>query len=164
VGASYGTYSLSACSMGATVYSFEPEKTVFDDLVTNVNINHWNDRCFPANVGLWSYSTVLHMNSYAPHWSALSISSNYKMHAMDQIVKDNKIEKVDWIKIDVEGAEEHVIQGGLQTIKKYHPKLIIECHTFLDKDIKDNIRKLLSIYDYSFEEVDRDPCIMLIAK
>ena len=34
--------------------------------------------------------------------------------------------KMDFIKIDVEGWEEQVILGGLETIKKYNPKIYIE--------------------------------------
>jgi FkbM family methyltransferase len=164
VGASYGTYTLSACAAGATVYSFEPEITVFEDLVNNINLNNWRSTCFLANVGLWNYCTTVHMNSYAPHWSKDSISGNYRMFPLDQVIEEHNIEKIDWIKIDVEGAEFKCLQGGLSSIKKFKPNLIIECHIFLDKEILNDIRKLLSIYDYEFEVVEREPCQMLIAR
>ena len=39
---------------------------------------------------------------------------------------DFNFTRVDFIKIDVEGYEEFVIQGGLETLKKNHPLIIIE--------------------------------------
>ncbi|MCX8199470.1 MAG: FkbM family methyltransferase [Sulfolobales archaeon] len=37
------------------------------------------------------------------------------------------LEKIDYIKIDVEGAEILVLKGGIVTIANFQPKLIIEC-------------------------------------
>lgn len=165
IGASYGSYSLSACAMGATVYCFEPEKTVFVDLVNNVIINGWETKCFPSNIGLWSYKTSVDMKQYAPHWPQATITSLYNVETIDNIVEDNRLDKLNWMKIDVEGAEVHVVQGGLKAIQKFKPNLIIECHTFLNAKLKDSVKELLSsVCNYEYEEIDRDPCIMLLAK
>jgi FkbM family methyltransferase len=161
IGASYGAYTLTACVMGAVVYSFEPEKTVFDDLVQNISINNWNDRCFPENIGIWDHSDSINMESYAPHWPKQTISGAYTMESIDNIVKNKQLSKLDWIKIDIEGAEVNAIQGGLETINKFKPKLLIECHIFLDSSIVDKIKTMLT--NYNFEEIPRDPCIMLLA-
>lgn len=164
VGASYGAYTLSALAMGATVYTFEPEQTVFSDLVNNIKINNWKTPCFLANYGLWDSEDSVDMKSYAPHWPQQSISSDYKMKTLDQVSEEANLSRLDWIKIDVEGAEERVVRGGLKTIGKFKPKLIVECHTFLDADLKDKVKALLaSVCDYDFEEVSRPPCIMLCA-
>lgn len=163
VGASYGAYSMSACVMGATVFAIEPEKTVFDDLVHNIQINNFT-KCIPINNALWSSVKSVNMKDYAPHWPANTISGNYDTKTLDQLATDFNIQRLDWVKIDVEGAEEHVILGGLKTIIKFKPKLIIECHTFLDAELKDKIKKLLSsVADYDFEEIDRPPCVFLYA-
>ena len=39
---------------------------------------------------------------------------------------DYQFESVDLIKIDVEGSEIHVIQGGRETIREHQPVIIIE--------------------------------------
>lgn len=164
IGASYGSYTLSACAMGATVYAFEPEKTVYCDLIKNIEINNWQNKCFAMNIGLWDRRASIDMKSYAPHWPQYSISGDYEAETIDYIAEHYKLNKIDWIKIDVEGAEEKVIRGGLKTISKFCPKLIIECHTFLDADITNNVKKLLSsVCDYSYEELSRPPHIMLYA-
>lgn len=163
IGSSYGAYALTACAMGARVYAFEPEKTVFVDLEKNIELNNWKNKCFPYNIGFWDKESSVNMKSYAPHWPEFSITSDYDMTTLDKFVEDKNINKIDWIKIDVEGAEEKVILGGLNTLKKFKPKLIVECHVFLDKNLKDKITKLLNYLDYQLEEVSRDPCIMLIS-
>lgn len=45
---------------------------------------------------------------------------------MDQFISENNIPNVDLVKIDVEGHEIKVIEGGLESIKKFKPSLIIE--------------------------------------
>lgn len=165
VGASYGTYTLSAASMGATVFSFEPEKTVHCDLVQNILINKFEDKCLALNLGLWRDDTVIDMKEYAPHWPQHTITEKYQATSLDAICEKYNVSRLDWIKIDVEGAEENVVIGGLKSIIKYKPNLIIECHTFLDPELVNKIKTLLSlVVNYEFEEVPRPPCIMLCCK
>lgn len=45
---------------------------------------------------------------------------------IDGFVRANGLKKVDLIKIDVEGWEEHVLRGAEETIRKYDPCCIIE--------------------------------------
>ncbi len=164
VGASYGSYAITAIVMGATVFAFEPEPTVFDDLVHNITINNWHSKCFPMNFGMWSEKTSVDMKDYAPHWPAFAITTNYTMNTIDNIANLTQITRLDWIKMDIEGAEEHAIKGGLETIAKFTPKLIIECHNFLDNELSNKVKKLLlSVHNYSFEEIQRDPCVILCA-
>jgi len=54
-----------------------------------------------------------------------------------------KLEKVDLIKIDCEGADLEVIAGGLETIKRYKPALLIEMNNA--KKRPQEIKKLTSI-------------------
>lgn len=164
VGASYGAYTLTACALGARVYSFEPEKTIFIDLKKNIDLNNWGNTCFAYNIGFWDSQSSVDMKSYAPHWPAFTITSNYSMTTMDSFVENNNITKMDWLKIDVEGAEEKVINGAFNIIKRFKPKLIIECHDFLNPDISNNVKTKLASIGYFFEEVARPPCVMLVSK
>jgi len=44
---------------------------------------------------------------------------------IDKLVAELKLERVDFIKMDIEGAEPQAITGGRQTIAKYHPRMAL---------------------------------------
>jgi FkbM family methyltransferase len=162
VGSSYGAYALPACASGAMVHAFEPESSVWLDLMRNVELNGWNSRFIGTCGGLWSKPGQVNMRSYAPHWPSHTITGAYKMDTLDNVVKARSVERMDWLKIDVEGAELHVLAGGMETIKKLKPKIIVECHVFLDPRLGTETRAMLESVGYSLVEVSRDPCVMLV--
>ena len=45
---------------------------------------------------------------------------------MDEWIKDNPLENVDFIKVDVEGYELEVLKGSENTIKSFKPVIFIE--------------------------------------
>ena len=45
---------------------------------------------------------------------------------LDSILKESGVNRVDVIKIDVEGAELLVLKGAQETLARYHPTLLIE--------------------------------------
>jgi hypothetical protein len=53
-------------------------------------------------------------------------STKIKVSTLDHFVEGNNVQGIDLIKIDVEGFEMKVLEGGLKTIEKLHPKLFIE--------------------------------------
>jgi hypothetical protein len=58
--------------------------------------------------------------------------------------------RVDFIKIDVEGAEGEVLLGAERTIQHDRPRMIIEVHTYL-KGLM--IGGLLKVWDYAVTAV-----------
>ena len=60
--------------------------------------------------------------------------------AIDDFAKENKIDKVDFIKMDIEGAELGALIGSVNTIKKYKPKLAISLYH--------NIKDFIEISEY----------------
>lgn len=45
---------------------------------------------------------------------------------LDNIVKELKLNRIDFIKIDAESAELAILKGGTETLKKFFPKLTVE--------------------------------------
>ena len=70
-----------------------------------------------------------------------------KATTLDSIVRKLELKRVDLVKIDVEGAELEVLKGGIETIHRFHPKIIVEVHEWLG--VKGNkIIQLLKKYGY----------------
>jgi FkbM family methyltransferase len=164
VGASYGAYTLAALAAGAAfVYAFEPEPTVAVDLQRNIDLNGWGDRCRVGTEALWSEETEVDMREYAPHWPQQTISGPYQAWPLDHVLP--RIERLDWVKLDVEGAEAEALKGARWALRTFHPVCIVECHTFLDPTLTDQCRAVLQQCGYDhFEFVQRPPCEMLIAR
>ncbi|MBB4968630.1 FkbM family methyltransferase [Saccharothrix violaceirubra] len=45
---------------------------------------------------------------------------------LDRFRTSNGIDRIDFVKADVEGAELRVLQGGVETIERFRPKLLLE--------------------------------------
>lgn len=137
VGANLGWHSLviSKRLPGSTVYSFEPIPENYKYLVTNLCLNSANN-VTSYNFGLSDQSGQFDFH-YFPEGSVLASQHNLigcskskklqcKLETMDSFFEESKVKKVDFIKVDVEGAELHVVKGGIATIQEYKPILMLE--------------------------------------
>ncbi len=59
-----------------------------------------------------------------------------KTVSIDEFVKSNDIKKVDFIKMDIESAEMMALEGAIETIKKFKPKLAIAIYHSFDEFVK----------------------------
>lgn len=85
-------------------------------------------------------------------------SSSFRVKSLDELVKESNLDNLNFIKIDVEGYEEKVLLGGMTTLKKWKPTLIIEIHAHeLGKRIYHLLRKLgYTIYNIHKEHIKAD--------
>ncbi len=68
---------------------------------------------------------------------------------------DNVLEgRCDVLKIDVEGAENEVIDGAAETIKLHRPAILLDLHPQLGADVADIQRKLLDQSYLAFDMMD----------
>jgi FkbM family methyltransferase len=72
--------------------------------------------------------------------------------SIDDFISKNRVQKVDFIKMDIEGAEVSALIGATQTIKKFKPKLAISLyHSYQDFDtIPKMIKEMSSEYKFYF--------------
>ena len=60
------------------------------------------------------------------------MAGTVEIATIDQVVKSKSLDKVDFVKMDIEGAELDALKGGESTIRKFKPKLAISLYHSLD--------------------------------
>lgn len=137
IGANVGWYSLHFAAMlnVENVYSFEPIPETYKKLQKNISINNLkNIKSYPIALSEKKQKLPFY---YSPMQTGASSSKNILENedaiqlelesiTLDEFVKNNNIEQIDFIKCDVEGAELFVFQGALNSIKKFKPIIFTE--------------------------------------
>jgi len=113
IGANIGVTSLL---MGrileeSKIYAFEPGSKVYQLLRSNIVNNGLSNRVFPVHAAISDCdgSACFEENSAYGHISQSGIS--VKMISVQSYAKENGLENIDFIKIDVEGFEPEVFKG-----------------------------------------------------
>ena len=141
VGAFIGTHSLAFSKFvgkNGKVYAFEPRKEIYTILSENLSINYCGN-VIALNLALADSERNLDMQSIdlndPVNFGGLSLDSNshtlssdtYEIHI--STVDSLDIEKIDVIKLDVEGMERSVLDGAVKTIMRDRPIVFCECNS-----------------------------------
>lgn len=137
IGAHFGLFTLTAANLvGPTgrIHAFEPGETQLNYLRANVALNQYEDRVrvnavalgdTPGQIG---YEPGPEENLGASHVSTKPGGRIVPVIRLDDYCASNGIERIDAVKMDVEGFELNVLRGFHRTLSKYPPKLIAyEC-------------------------------------
>lgn len=131
VGANIGLYSILARKFVGTkgvVHSFEPTLEIYNRLSRNILLNKYRN-VFSHNIALSNTCGYLDFNiSHDGYdaWNSLGYPSAGNVitkttvwaDTLDNLIQEYQINKVDLIKIDVEGWEIQVLQGGSKYFSK----------------------------------------------
>jgi FkbM family methyltransferase len=112
----------------STVYAFEPDKAIFELLTKNVQDNQLTNVVL-NNQAVWTDNCELSFSNKGSEASQIDITgaSNTKVNAIQLSTFLAKFEKVDFIKMDIEGAEYEVIQDCADQLNKVE-NLFLEYH------------------------------------
>jgi hypothetical protein len=61
-------------------------------------------------------------------WDRTEQALELQTEAIDELVIGGAIERVDFLKVDVEGADLGVLEGASETIRRDRPRLAIACY------------------------------------
>lgn len=133
IGANCGAVTLVAASAinNGKIYAFEPGNTVRSRLQANIDLNPTLKnivKVVPFGLGLKAGKLLYYEDQNYRGNGALFESQGIPVDvvSLDDWVFQEKIDKIDAIKIDVEGMEYDVLLGGKLTLTKYHPIIYFE--------------------------------------
>lgn len=177
IGANIGEITLLAAKRVGThgmVYSFEPMDNIANKLTQHIELNHFTQvkvhRCALGNK----------LNSQIPIYNSCEQQGNDNNEGLGSLYrKDNQekpvqyvelttmdiwltqrpeINRIDLIKLDIEGAELACLQGSQETLRKFKPKIIIEIQDFSAERAgyqATDIIDLLSDLGYLFHRIEK---------
>jgi FkbM family methyltransferase len=160
VGANIGRYSLFLAKKfpKLNVVAIEPDPEAFSSLVKGIKINGLNN-VIALNVAAFDVDEFVTLyRKRSPSLNSIVEKENafeaIKVAArrLDSIIKELGINQVDIVKIDVEGAELHVLRGFRNGIIRFRPKIIIEVN-------KSNRKEVFEFFEeakYTYYHIPRD--------
>lgn len=124
---------------GGRVYSFEPTPVSYGVLCKTIRINGLDNVVTPVNAAVSDKTgqTTFYISDTAVDvGNSLVKYGNDKvlrgidlpMVSIDDFVKKEKLARLDFIKIDAEGAEYKVLKGGMETLRTFRPRIILALH------------------------------------
>ena len=123
------------------VYAFEPQSILYRYIIhikkefswTNVEVEHLALSDAPGKVTLYIPSHKKEANTSSPGATIFEGAISGAIQDTEEVTTetldaycDRKNIRPDFLKIDVEGNELRIFKGGVNTLKKYKPKIIVE--------------------------------------
>lgn len=155
-GAWAGDFSaLAANAFGAVCYAFEPEPGNFKILKRTSELNT-NGKIIPVPFGLGSENGHAKMSLHDVDSGSNIVSEDgdveVRITTLDDYVKKNKIEKINFIKADIEGFEREMLKGAQDTMRRFRPKLSLCTYHLPDDPVVLKQLILQACSDYKFEQ------------
>jgi len=119
------------------VYAFEPEPSNFNKLKANLERNKVTN-VIPLQLAVSETEGEMQVSSAAGSSVITQAGTglSVKVTTIDKFVEANKLPRVDFIKMDVEGYESKVLKGAHETIKTFKPSLALSAYHRGDDLIK----------------------------
>ncbi len=125
IGANIGYYSVlfSRSATAGTVYAFEPTST-YEKLLLNLQHNQCTN-VKPLKMAVGDKTGLLSDGIFRI-WGTPAESADYLFTTVDEFIRENRIDRVDAIKIDVDSFDFEVLLGAEETILRFDPYIMVE--------------------------------------
>jgi FkbM family methyltransferase len=157
IGANIGYFSVIAAdkAMHGQVYSFEPVSLIRKQLLQNISLNritniHVLPFCVNNENGISDFFLAAEDNI---GMSGLQIPENYsgkKLKALSIVLDDwisiSELKAVDFVKIDIEGAEKKALEGMSTILQQHRPIIFIEIVATLLIKFDNSIQEIYNIF------------------
>jgi FkbM family methyltransferase len=136
IGANIGSTALYFAHLNpkCELYAFEPNKHTFSRLNENLQLNNFPN-IKPTNLGLGEGRVTLRLyevNEKNPGMNRIMSAdadlpyTNVEIDSMDSFCLEQNITHIDFIKVDVEGYEFNVLNGGKRILAQSKPVIFLE--------------------------------------
>lgn len=146
--------------------SFEPLSENFESICLSVSKNRLRNICVEqmalgGQLGKTKFKindnrTMGRLGHLVPHQDEVSFSrfEDVPISTLDGYVSEHQVDKIDFIKLDIEGGEWDFVKGAKSTISKNRPVILVEVHTFapVETHARPFIRELLYL-DYDVLDI-----------
>ena len=175
IGANIGAHTLPIAKLlgnEGKVYALEPTDYAFTKLMNNIQINEFiktkikadqvmligeDNKNIPDNLySSWPLNIQNENEKHSIHQGVLMTTKNCIKDTLDNFIASQNITKLDLIKLDVDGNELDVLSGGINSLKKFKPTLIMELapSSYQNLSVFREVVILLSKTGYSFYSLD----------
>jgi FkbM family methyltransferase len=171
IGANVGGHALPMADLvgpSGRVYAFEPTGWAFDRLKRNLALNPSlapvltpihaamvgrNDPPAPSYYSSWNF--VDRGEVHEVHRGALRSVGDARFVTLDEMVAELALEGVDFIKLDVDGFEVGVLEGGATALRRFRPPILFELCPHSQEEVGGSAVALLRrICSLGYEIVD----------
>ncbi len=147
----------------AAVYAFEPAARNRILFRRNAYINSVADRIHIIPCGLWNEENRLAFRTHGAISSfenvgmiggAYSFNETVPVRRLDAWVRGAEINRLDLIKMDIEGAELEALAGAEQTLRNLKPDLLVQAYHIRDgARTLERCQEILAKFGYRCEEI-----------
>ncbi len=158
-GAHIGTHTLQLARMvGAKgrVLAFEPQLKTYQELLVNLDLNDVHN-VQAEFVALGSENRRVSMNAANPGNEGATKVGHGGNRVELRTLDSYHLERVDFLKIDVEGFERYLLEGARETIRRHHPPMLIE----IWPENRDKVLPLLADLGYETRSLGGDDFVAL---
>lgn len=187
IGAHVGLYTILAVDQigdSGEVYAFEPSPIAYRMLLSNIQLNEFSSvttekvalsnqvgasQLYTSPLGMGSYNSFLPFSGYPIRkiretpFECVSVECT----TLDDYAQESGVAQIDLLKVDVEGWEVEVLQGGRETLSSVQaPTLIVEFDANLQQMAGSSCDRLqrelvdLGYALYSLDEAEKEPVLI----
>ena len=160
IGANIGAHTLPLARLvgpNGKVYAFEPTQYAFGKLKKNLALNpELVNRVVAEQIRLTKSGADDPGEIYSS-WKVVGQESRHQKHlgipkstegarpaTLDEYFENAGIQKLDFIKLDVDGFEVDVIKGGISTLRHFRPPICLELSPYVLEERGTSVEELLS--------------------
>lgn len=171
VGANVGYYSLviaAALNGNCETHAFEPNPETYDRLARHIELNGMGASVFAHRLALSDAIGSGKIVERDGNSGAASVETSgdgeVALTTLDAFCGARGLARIDFIKVDIEGLEERMLNGARETLQRHRPALLVELNPSTltrENSSAERVAELLRSLGYELYEARRERLLPL---